>query len=75
MTRAQRLLLSMLSGDAATTALIAGERNDCLDCRGRPLSMFLMMTAGLVTLVTGSRENAIKRVQEGLLSDLDADGK
>jgi hypothetical protein len=55
------------TGDAA--AMVAGELN-CFDCRGWALS--LTMTADLTILVTGSHDNAIKHVQDGLLSDLDA---
>ncbi|MCV7254168.1 hypothetical protein H7J86_18565 [Mycobacterium hackensackense] len=69
--RAQRLLLAVLNHDGDAAVLVAEEMHDCLDCRGRLLSMFLMMAGGLVTLVTGSRENAIECVEEGLVSDLD----
>lgn len=74
MINAQRLLLTVLNGDRDAVRLVAEEMNDCVDCRGRQLGLFLAMTAGLVTAVTGSLENAIKAVEDGLLADLDATG-
>jgi hypothetical protein len=70
MIRAQRLLLTVLNGDGDAALLVAGELN-CFDCRGRILSLFLTMTGGLITVMTGSQDKAIELVQEGLLSDLD----
>lgn len=72
MIRAQRLLLSVLNGNGDAALLVAAEMNDCIDCRGRMLTLFLTITASLVAIVNGSRENAVKRIEEGLLSDLDA---
>ena len=70
--RAQRLLLAFLDESFDVVEALAAEIENCHDCLGRLASMYLGMTASVITHTHGGNlDAAAQSVAQGLADDID----